>query len=116
MEIDTWLRARNLPYDHHMTSTSTSQTPSRVWFATGASSGIGRELARQALEAGEAVAAVARSTANLADLGEHDLLLKIDADVRDEAAVQAAVGQAIARFGRIDVVANNAGLRPLRSG
>jgi NAD(P)-dependent dehydrogenase (short-subunit alcohol dehydrogenase family) len=92
-----------------MTSTSTSQTPSRVWFVTGASSGIGRELARQALEAGEAVAAVARSTANLADLGEHDLLLKIDADVRDEAAVQVAVGQAIARFSRIDVVANNAG-------
>lgn len=92
-----------------MTSTSTSQTPSRVWFVTGASSGIGRELARQALEAGEAVAAIARSTAHLADLSEHDLLLKIDADVRDEAAVQAAVDQTVARFSRIDVVANNAG-------
>jgi len=91
-----------------ITSETSANTPT-VWFVTGASSGIGRELVRQALEAGEAVAAVARHTAGLDQLGEPDLLLTIDADVRDEAAVRKAVEQTVARFGRIDVVANNAG-------
>jgi NAD(P)-dependent dehydrogenase (short-subunit alcohol dehydrogenase family) len=80
-----------------------------VWIVTGATSGIGRELVRQALAAGEAVAAIARNTASLADLGTHGRLLAIDADVRDETAVKEAAGQAAARFGRLDVVANNAG-------
>ncbi|WP_216911101.1 SDR family NAD(P)-dependent oxidoreductase [Nocardia noduli] len=82
---------------------------SPVWFITGASSGIGRELVHQALEAGEAVAAVARHIEALGDLGGSDRLLTIEADVRDEAAVAKAVEQTVARFGRIDVVANNAG-------
>src|SRR5215469_11286806 len=86
---------------------TTSTSP--VWFVTGATSGIGRELTRQALDAGEAVTAVARSTTGLADLGPQDMLLTVDADVRDEAAVRRAVQQTTARFGRIDVVANNAG-------
>jgi len=82
----------------------------RVWFITGAASGIGRELARQALEAGEAVAAVSRDGSGLAgELGKPDLLLTAGVDVRDEAAVQAAVSETVSRFGRIDVVANNAG-------
>jgi NAD(P)-dependent dehydrogenase (short-subunit alcohol dehydrogenase family) len=82
----------------------------RVWFITGASSGIGRELARQALDAGEAVAAVSRNmTGAGADLGPSDALLAAGADVRDQAAVSGAVKAAVARFGRIDVVANNAG-------
>jgi NAD(P)-dependent dehydrogenase (short-subunit alcohol dehydrogenase family) len=82
----------------------------RVWYITGATSGIGRELTRQALEAGEAVAAVARNTSGLAEqLGKPDLLLTADADVRDEAAVRRTVDEAVSRFGRIDVVANNAG-------
>jgi NAD(P)-dependent dehydrogenase (short-subunit alcohol dehydrogenase family) len=82
---------------------------SRVWFITGASSGIGQELARQALGAGEAVAAVARNKAAMAGLGGSGQLLAVDADVRDEAAVAKAVDAAASRFGRIDVVANNAG-------
>jgi len=82
---------------------------SRVWFITGASSGIGRELARQALDADEAVAAVSRNTAGLTELGKPDLLLTVDADVRDEAAVREAAEAAASRFGRIDVVANDAG-------
>ena len=82
---------------------------SRVWFITGASSGIGQELARQALGAGEAVAAVARNKDAMAGLGGSGQLLAIDADVRDEAAVAKAVDAAASRFGRIDVVANNAG-------
>jgi NADP-dependent 3-hydroxy acid dehydrogenase YdfG len=55
------------------------------------------------------VVAIARNTASLADLGTHGRLLTIDADVRDEAAVKEAAGQAAARFGRLDVLANNAG-------
>jgi NADP-dependent 3-hydroxy acid dehydrogenase YdfG len=84
-------------------------TIDRIWLITGASSGIGRELTRQALDAGEAVAALARNTQPLVKNGGNPLLLAIDTDVRDAAAVQAAVDSAVARFGRIDVVANNAG-------
>ncbi|MGW5437791.1 SDR family NAD(P)-dependent oxidoreductase [Nocardia asteroides] len=88
--------------------THTVNTPS-IWFITGASSGIGRELAVQALAAGEAVIALARHTEKLTDLGQHERLLIIEADVRDEAAVARAVEQGVARFGRLDVVANLAG-------
>ncbi|NMO49682.1 SDR family NAD(P)-dependent oxidoreductase [Actinoplanes sp. TBRC 11911] len=77
-----------------------------TWFITGASAGIGRELVRQALEAGENVTAIARNTAGLSNSGR---LLAISADVTDEAAVRDAVAQTVARFGRIDYVANNAG-------
>jgi NADP-dependent 3-hydroxy acid dehydrogenase YdfG len=69
---------------------------------------VAQELTTQALAAGESVVAVARNTAALAN-PQNDRLLTVDADVRDEAAVQKAVEQALARFGRIDVVANNAG-------
>ncbi|GAD85953.1 SDR family NAD(P)-dependent oxidoreductase [Nocardia asteroides] len=88
--------------------TITENTPS-IWFITGASSGIGRELAGQALAAGEAVIALARHTEKLTDLGQHERLLTIETDVRDEAAVARAVEQSVARFGRLDVVANLAG-------
>jgi NAD(P)-dependent dehydrogenase (short-subunit alcohol dehydrogenase family) len=88
--------------------TMTRNTPPN-WFITGASSGIGRELVRQALTAGEAVTAVARSTAALDDLRDLGPLLTVDADVRDEAGMRKAVEQAVGRFGRIDVLANNAG-------
>src|SRR6202035_1609918 len=87
----------------------TTDTP-RVWFITGASSGIGLELASQALDAGEAVAAVSRNMTEAgADLGPSDSLLAVSTDVRDQAAISGAVKAAVARFGRIDVVANNAG-------
>jgi NAD(P)-dependent dehydrogenase (short-subunit alcohol dehydrogenase family) len=86
-----------------------TETP-RVWFITGTSSGIGRELARQALAAGEAVAAVSRHAAGPdGELGPSDMLLTASADVRDQDSVRKAVEAATGRFGRIDVVANNAG-------
>lgn len=81
----------------------------KVWFITGASAGIGRELVRQALDAGERVAAVARDRAALDTLGDAGQLLTISADVVRENAVHEAVEQTVTRFGRIDVVANNAG-------
>ncbi|MBP0454569.1 SDR family NAD(P)-dependent oxidoreductase [Kitasatospora sp. RG8] len=94
-----------------MNGTSTQQTHPRTWLITGATSGIGRELTLQALESGDVVAALARDTASLGELTEvhGERLLLIQADVRDEQAVREAVERTLARFGRIDVVANNAG-------
>lgn len=81
----------------------------QVWFITGATSGIGRELVRQALDAGESVAALARNTDALDEWRTTDRLLSISCDVADEASVREAVERTVSRFGRIDVVANNAG-------
>ncbi|MFE9466723.1 SDR family NAD(P)-dependent oxidoreductase [Streptomyces virginiae] len=94
-----------------MNGTSSQQTSPRTWLITGATSGIGRELTRQALENGDVVSAIARNTVSLQELIEAhgDRLLLIGADVRDEQAVREAVEHTLSRFGRIDVVANNAG-------
>jgi len=83
----------------------------KTWFITGASRGFGREWSIAALERGDAVAATARDTASLDDLAARfgDRLLPIRLDVDDRAAVFAAVEQAHAHFGRLDVVVNNAG-------
>ena len=83
----------------------------RTWFITGASRGFGREWATAALERGESVAATARDTASLDDLADRfgDRILPLQLDVTDRDAVQAAVAAAHERFGRLDVVVNNAG-------
>jgi NAD(P)-dependent dehydrogenase (short-subunit alcohol dehydrogenase family) len=83
----------------------------RTWFITGASRGFGREWAIAALERGEFVAATARDTASLDDLVERfgDRVLPLKLDVTDRDAVFSAVAQAHERFGRLDVVVNNAG-------
>ena len=83
----------------------------RTWFITGASRGFGREWATAALERGESVAATARDTASLDDLADRfgDRLLPLQLDVTDRDAVQATVTAAHERFGRLDVVVNNAG-------
>ncbi|MFJ6940186.1 SDR family NAD(P)-dependent oxidoreductase [Streptomyces sp. NPDC101132] len=94
-----------------MNTTPKQQTHPRIWLITGATSGIGRELVLQALQNGDSVSALARDTAPLAEQAEAhgDRLLPVQADVRDEQAVREAVERTLARFGRIDVVANNAG-------
>jgi NAD(P)-dependent dehydrogenase (short-subunit alcohol dehydrogenase family) len=83
----------------------------RVWFVTGSSRGFGRALVRAALEAGDVVAATARRPEQLADLvntnGER--ILPLPLDVTDAPAAVAAISAARERFGRIDVVVNNAG-------
>ena len=82
----------------------------KVFFITGASRGLGVDLARAALDAGHAVVATGRSTDSVAAaIGAHDDLLVAQLDVTDPASAQAAVDAAIARFGRIDVLVNNAG-------
>ena len=84
---------------------------SKVWFITGTSKGFGRVWAEAALARGDRVAATARDPRTLEPLvrehGENVLALALD--VTDKAAVDAAVAQAHARFGRLDVVVNNAG-------
>ncbi|MGK0500236.1 MAG: 3-oxoacyl-[acyl-carrier protein] reductase [Oceanicoccus sp.] len=82
-----------------------------VWLVTGASRGIGLEVARRVVAAGERVALLARGEAVLAvaeELGEN--AFAVQADVSDSISVQAAIDQVLARFGRIDSIVNNAGL------
>src|SRR4051794_10410752 len=85
--------------------------PQKIWFITGASRGFGREWAIAALERGDSVAATARDTSTLDDLGQKygDRLLALQLDVTDRDADFAAVAAAHQRFGRLDVVVNNAG-------
>lgn len=84
---------------------------SKVWFVTGSSRGFGRVFVEAALQRGDRVAATARKTDALADLVETygDLVLPLQLDVTDKAAVTEAVATAHQHFGRLDVVVNNAG-------
>jgi NAD(P)-dependent dehydrogenase (short-subunit alcohol dehydrogenase family) len=85
-------------------------TDKKVWFITGAGRGMGVDIAKAALAAGHAVVATARKAESVtAALGEHDDLLAVKLDVTDPAAAVAAVQAAVDRFGRIDVLVNNAG-------
>jgi NAD(P)-dependent dehydrogenase (short-subunit alcohol dehydrogenase family) len=83
----------------------------KVWFITGASRGFGREWTIAALERGDHVAATARDTSTLNDIVDRfgDSFLALKLDVTDRAADFNAVAQAHQRFGRLDVVVNNAG-------
>ncbi|WP_253828744.1 SDR family NAD(P)-dependent oxidoreductase [Prauserella aidingensis] len=84
---------------------------SKTWFITGASRGFGRLWTEAALERGDRVAATARDRATLDSLTERygDAVLPLPLDVTDRAAVGSAVDHAVERFGRLDVVVNNAG-------
>jgi NAD(P)-dependent dehydrogenase (short-subunit alcohol dehydrogenase family) len=82
----------------------------KVWLVTGAGRGMGVDIAQAALEAGHAVVATGRNPERVsAALGAHDELLTVALDVTDPASAQAAVDAALDRFGRIDVLVNNAG-------
>jgi NAD(P)-dependent dehydrogenase (short-subunit alcohol dehydrogenase family) len=85
-------------------------TDKKVWLITGAGRGMGVDIAKAALAAGHAVVATARkSEAVIATLGEDDELLAVHLDVTDPTSAEAAVTAAVERFGRIDVLVNNAG-------
>jgi len=82
-----------------------------VWFITGASRGFGLEITREALSRGDSVVASARNPQAVLDAipDAADRLLAVAMDVGDPAQITAAVDAAIARFGRIDALVNNAG-------
>ena len=81
----------------------------RVWLITGASSGFGRAIADAALARGDSVVATSRRTDALDDLAGDERAHVLALDVTDAGQRDAAVAKAIERYGRIDVLVNNAG-------
>jgi NADP-dependent 3-hydroxy acid dehydrogenase YdfG len=81
-----------------------------VWFITGCSTGFGLELARQAIEHGYRTVVTARDPSKLEAYAATDKVLRLKLDVTQPGEVAAAVQAAQARFGRIDVLVNNAGI------
>ncbi len=85
---------------------------SKVWFVTGANSGFGASIAKAALDAGDQVVATARNMDKLRsafpDIRRENLAL-VQLDVADVGQAETALAEAVARFGRVDVLVNNAG-------
>src|SRR6202012_2577851 len=93
----------------------------QTWFITGSSRGFGRALVQAALDVGDQVVATARRPEQLAEFTEKygERVLALALDVTDTEAVDAAISASVERFGRLDVVVNNAGyanLAPIETG
>jgi NAD(P)-dependent dehydrogenase (short-subunit alcohol dehydrogenase family) len=85
-------------------------TDKRIWFITGAGRGMGVDIAKAALAAGHALVASGRNPERVSTaIGAHDDLLAVKLDVTDPADAKDAARAAVDRFGRIDVLVNNAG-------
>ena len=83
---------------------------SKIWLVTGAGRGLGVHIAQKALAAGHSVVATGRNPDAVREaIGAHDRLLTVAFDITDSEAASAAAQVAIDRFGRIDVLVNNAG-------
>lgn len=81
----------------------------KVWLITGTGRGMGVDITKAALAAGHKVVATGRNTESVAKaLGEHENLLVVKLDVTKQADAEAAVNAAVEKFGRIDVLVNNA--------
>lgn len=90
--------------------TTKKATAKKVWLVTGAGRGMGVDIARAALAAGHTVVATGRNPEKVIEaVGGSDDLLAVKLDVTDPSDAQAAVRTAVDRFGRIDVLVNNAG-------
>ena len=85
---------------------------SKVWLITGCSTGFGRELAKAVLSAGNKAIVTARKTDDIKDIveGNEDNAIAVQLDVTKPAEIASAVKAAIEKFGRIDVLVNNAGI------
>jgi NAD(P)-dependent dehydrogenase (short-subunit alcohol dehydrogenase family) len=83
----------------------------KVWLITGSGNGLGRDVTEAALAAGDSVVAGARRLEELGSLVEQygERITPVTLDVRDEAAAKAAVQTAVDKYGRLDVLVNNAG-------
>ena len=93
-----------------MTEQKEDMTDKKVWFITGAGRGMGADIAKAALAAGHAVVATGRNPEKVVQaVGGNEDLLAVTLDVTDPAAAEVAVRAAVDRFGRIDVLVNNAG-------
>ena len=93
-----------------MTEQKEDMTDKKVWFITGAGRGMGADIAKAALAAGHAVVATGRNPEKVIQaVGGNEDLLAVTLDVTDPAAAEVAVRAAVDRFGRIDVLVNNAG-------
>src|SRR5579863_3665919 len=90
----------------------TSPNGKPIWFITGCSTGFGREIARKTLSLGYPTVVTARNPAALADLAKEfgELALVLEIDVTNPSQTEAATQAALKRFGRIDVLVNNAGI------
>src|SRR3954451_16364603 len=88
----------------------TTDTNTKTWLITGAGRGMGVDFARAALGAGHNVVATGRNSDTVRSaIGEHQRLLVTELDITNEQSVERAVASAVDRFGRIDVLVNNAG-------
>jgi Short-chain alcohol dehydrogenase of unknown specificity len=82
----------------------------KVWFITGTSTGFGRALTSELVQQNYSVAATARNVDQIADLVEgHEQAIALTLDVTNKDQVRHAVEQTVKKFGRIDVLVNNAG-------
>ncbi|WP_026833083.1 oxidoreductase [Exiguobacterium undae] len=87
-------------------------TTSKVLFITGCSTGFGHQIAERAIKSGYRVVATARNVSQIETLtaGAEDRVLTLPLDVTDQDQITEAVAQSLSRFGRIDVLINNAGI------
>ena len=109
--------------NHYPTAGDRKQTDGpkvhKVWFITGASSGMGLSLVKQLLVRGDRVAATSRYPQRLIDQIQLSIptalirnFLALDLDLTDEFAVERSIAIAYKTFGRLDVIVNNAGYAP----